>query len=146
MRAVAARRLAVAADPVAGDRQHERGQPELRERRGVDEQPAEETADRTEERAAQQRDGDERHEQQVGLAAEHARLREDRDLEDRRDEQEHRGLEAVDAGHRLLRSRRGRRPTSSESKLANGLTCTVRNVAMSLGDADSTVPIGMPYG
>ena len=59
VRAVAARRLAVAADPVARDGEHESGQPELPERRDVDEDAAEEPAHRAEHRAAQERDGDE---------------------------------------------------------------------------------------
>ena len=79
------------------------------------------------------------------VAAEHAGLGEDRELQDRRDEQQSRGLEAVDRAHcRLVGTSAA--TASSESKRANGVTCTVRNVAMSLADADSTVPIWMPRG
>ena len=53
VRAVAAGRLAVAADPVAGEREQERGDAERPEVRRVDEQPGEEAADRAEDRAAQ---------------------------------------------------------------------------------------------
>ena len=123
--AVASGRLAVAADPVAGDREHERREPEGAERRCVDEQAGEEAADRAEDRAAQQRDGDERDEQDVRHAAEHVHLREDRDLEDRRDEEQHRGLEAVDPVHRFF-VEISAATASSESNRANGVTCTVR--------------------
>ena len=131
VRAVAAGGLAVPADPVARDRQHERRETELPERRGVDEQAGEEAADRAGDRAAQQRDCDEHHEQEVGDAAEDVHLREDRDLEDRRDEEEHRGLEAVEDAHRFL-VEMSAATASSESKRANGATVTVRNVAMSV--------------
>ena len=99
MRAIASGRLAVAPDPVSGDRQHERRQAELAERRGVDEQPGEEAARRTDDRTAEKRDGDERHEQDVRHATEHVHLREDRHLHDRRDEEKRGGLEAVDDVH-----------------------------------------------
>ena len=74
MGAVAAGRLAVAADPVAGEREQERGEPERPERRGVDEQPGEEAADGADDRAAEERDRDERDEQEVGHAAEHVEI------------------------------------------------------------------------
>ena len=145
MTPVATGRLAVPADPVAGDRQDERGQPELAERRRVDEQPGEEAADGADDGAAQQRHGHERHEHEVGHAAEHVHLSEDRDLEDRRDEQEHRGLEAVERVHRFF-VEMSAVTVSSESKLANGETVTVRNVAMSLVPTESTRPMPIPYG
>ena len=145
VRAVAAGRLAVAPDPVAGERQHERRQPELAERRRVDEEAGEEAADRADDGAAQERDGDERHEHEIRHAAEHVHLREDRDLKDRRDEEQCRGLEAVDARHRFF-VETSAATASSESKLANGWTFTVRKVAMSLVPTLSTRPIGMPYG
>ena len=73
-----------------------------------------------EHRAAQERDGDEHHEHEVGHAAEHVHLREDRDLEDRRDEEEHRGLEAVERAHRFF-VETSAATASSESKRANGV-------------------------
>ena len=124
MPAVAAGRLAVAADPVAGDREHERRQAERAERRRVDDQAREEAAEGADDRAAQQRDGDERHEQKVRHASEDVHLREDRDLEDRRDEEEHRGLDAVEPVHRCL-VEISAATASSESSCANGVTCTV---------------------
>ena len=129
MRAVAPGGLAVAADPVAGERQDERGEAELAERRRVDEQAGEEAARGADDRPAQQRHGDERHEQEVGHAAEHVDLREDRDLKDRRDEEQRRGLEAVDRRHgsfgeRFVATRAA--TESSESKWANGATWIVR--------------------
>ena len=87
MRAVASGRLAVASDPVAGDREDERREPEPAERRGVDEQAGEEPGARADDGSAEQRDGNERHEQHVGDAVEDVYLREDRDLQDRRDEE-----------------------------------------------------------
>ena len=57
VRAVAAGRLAVAADPVPGERQQQRREAERLERRRVDERgPPKNPADGTEERAAQERD------------------------------------------------------------------------------------------
>jgi hypothetical protein len=125
VRAVPPRRLAVTADPVAGDREHERRQPEVAERRGVDEQSGIEAADGAEDRAAQQRDGDERDKKDFRHAADHVHLREDRDLQNRRDEEQHRGLEAVDRVHRFFVGISAA-TTSSESNRANGVTCTVR--------------------
>ena len=68
--AVAAGRLAVAADPVAGDREQQRGDAERPEVRRVDEQPGPEAGDGAEDRAAQQRDAEQRDEQEVRRAAE----------------------------------------------------------------------------
>ena len=50
-------RLAVAADPVPHQGQEERGHAHRLERRRVDDDPGEEAADRTEDGAAQERDG-----------------------------------------------------------------------------------------
>ena len=58
VRPVAARRLAVAADPVADQREQERAEPERLERRRVDDQPGEEPGAGADDRAAQQRDRD----------------------------------------------------------------------------------------
>src|SRR5437764_2257510 len=56
--AVAAGRLAVAADPVAGDSQDERREPERAEVGGVDDEPGAEAAGGAEDGAAQARDAD----------------------------------------------------------------------------------------
>ena len=97
VRAVAPGRLAVAADPVAGERQQQRGDAERPEVRGVDEQAAEEAGGRAEDRPAQERDRDERHEQQVGRAADDLDRVQDRDLDDRGDEDDERALSASSA-------------------------------------------------
>ena len=89
--------------------------------------------------------GDEHHEQKVWDAAEHVRLREDRYLENRRDEEDDRGLDSVDAVHRFF-VEMSAATVSSESKRANGSTCTVRYDAMSLRSTESTRRIGMPDG
>ena len=86
--AVAAGGLAVAPDPVAGQRQQQRGEPERLEGRRVDDEAREESGAGSGHGTAQQRDGDERDEQEVGRAAEDLDVREDRDLEDRGEEDE----------------------------------------------------------
>src|SRR5579864_9424282 len=144
----ASRRLAVAADPVAGDGQDERGEAELAESRRVDDEAGEEPGDGADDRPAEERDADERHEQHLRDAAEHVYLREDRDLSDGGDEQQRRGLEAVGDAHGFARGCLGTSAAtaSSESMFASGCTCTVRKLAMSLVPTATTRPIGMPYG
>ena len=135
MPAVASGRLAVAADPVPGDREHQRGEPELSERRRVDDQAGAEAADRADDRAAKQRDGDERHEQQVRHAAEQVDLGEDRDLDDRRDEEDHRGLDAVEHAHGSFGAgfvETSAVTESSDPNWAYGATCTWTKMALSL--------------
>ena len=102
MEAVAAGCLAVAADPVPGDRQQQRGDAEGGQRRGVDEQAREEAAGGAVDRAAQERDRDERQQHDVGVAAEDVDLVEDRHLQDGRDEDQQRGLRRLEQidGHR----------------------------------------------
>src|SRR5579864_712524 len=141
-------RLAVAADPVAGDGQDERGEAELAESRRVDDEAGEESGDGADDRPAEERDADERHEQHLRDAAEHVYLREDRDLSDGGDEQQRRGLEAVGDAHGFARGCLGTSAAtaSSESMFASGCTCTVRKLAMSLVPTATTRPIGMPYG
>ena len=56
VRAVAAGRLPVPADPEAGEREDERREAERAERGGVDDQAGEEAADRAGDAAAQERD------------------------------------------------------------------------------------------
>ena len=60
------RGLAVAAGPVAGEREQERREAERPERRDVDDQAGGEPGDRPGDGAAKQRDRDERDEQDVG--------------------------------------------------------------------------------
>src|SRR6478609_7431629 len=89
---VAARGLAVAADPVAGDREQQRGDAERGEVGRVDDQAGEEAGARAVDRAAQQRDRDQRQQHHVGVAAQNVDLAEDRHLEDRRHEHQQRDL------------------------------------------------------
>ena len=93
--AVAAGRLAVAADPVAGDRQQQRGDPERLQGRDVDDEADGEPRDRAEDRPSQERDRHQRHEHEVGGAVEDVDLREQRDLHDRRDQQDRGSLGGV---------------------------------------------------
>ena len=67
-------------------------------------------------------------EQHVGDAAEHVDLREDRDLDDRRDEQQRRGLEAVGERHGAFDAFIGIRAATASIPVSfeNGATCTVR--------------------
>ena len=146
MRAVAAGRLAVAPDPVAGEGQDERREAERAERRGVDDEPREEAADGSGDAAAEQRDRDERDEQDVGDGAEDMSLREDRDLGDRCDEEQGGGLDAVAERHRRGFFGTSTATASSEPRSAKGCTCTCRNVEVSVALTAVTVPIGMPYG
>ena len=121
VRAVAAGRLAVAPDPVAADREHERRQAERLEVGGVDEQAAEEAPRRAEDRAAQQCDGHDRHEEKVRHAAEDVDVREQRHLHDGDEEEQSSRLDDVEWVH--LRSSGTRIATeSSDEKSANGFT------------------------
>src|SRR6476659_5676888 len=65
---VAAGRLAVAADPVAGDRQQQRGDPEGLERRRVDDETRSEAGGGAEDRSAEQRHADQGHQAAVARA------------------------------------------------------------------------------
>ena len=107
------------------------------ERRGVDEEPGEEAADGAGDAAAEQGDRDERDEQDVGDGAEDVDLREDRDLGDRRDEEQGGGLDAVAERHRRGFFGTSTATASSEPRFAKGCTCTWRNVAVSVR-ADAT--------
>ena len=109
-------------------------------------EPGEEAADGPDDAAAQQRDRDERDEQEVGDGAEDVHLREDRDLGDRRDEEQRGGLDAVAERSSCGFFGTSAATASSEPRLAKGCTCTWRNVAMSVAPTDETRPIGMPYG
>src|SRR5262245_10544163 len=95
MRAVPAGRLAVAADPVAGERQEQRARAERLQVRGVDEEPGVEACDRAEDRASQESDGRKRDEHEVGRAAARLDAREDRALEDHGREEDDAGLQDV---------------------------------------------------
>src|SRR5262245_49886517 len=66
MRAVAARRLAVASDPEPGEREQERREAEGAEAGDVDQEACPEATDGAEDRALRERDGDERDEDEVG--------------------------------------------------------------------------------
>src|SRR5215475_4549314 len=100
MRAVAAGRLSVSPDPVARERQHEGREPERPERGRVHEEPCEEASDGADDTAPEQRERDERDEEDVGDGPEYMELRENRNLGDRRHEEQGGGLRAVDERHR----------------------------------------------
>src|SRR4029077_2349828 len=99
MRAVAAGRLSIPPDPVARGGQNERREAERAERRGVDEQAREEAPDGAGNAAAEQGEPDERDEQDVRNGAEDMYLGEDRDLSNRRNEEQGGGLDAVAECH-----------------------------------------------
>src|SRR5204863_6739489 len=99
---VAPGRLAVSADPVTGDRQQQRGDPERLQGRGVDDEAHGEPRDRAEDRPAQQRDRDERDEHEVGGAVKDVDLREQRDLDDGRDEEDRGRLGGVSDHRRFF--------------------------------------------
>ena len=98
MRAVAPGGLAVAPDPVADQRQQERAEAQRLEGGRVNDEAGEESCAGTGHRAAQQRHSDDRDQQEIGDAAEDLDVREDGHLEDGRDKDEHRDLEAADHG------------------------------------------------
>ena len=146
MRAVAAGRLSVATDPVAGEREHERREPKRAERCRIDEEPCEEASDGARDAAAQQGERDERDEQKVGDGAEDVGLGEDRDLRNRRHKEQHGGLDAVEQAHRRWCVGTSTPTASSEPRFAKGCTCTWRKLAVSATPTDVTRPIGIPYG
>ena len=98
---VAARRLAVAADPVAGDRQQQRGDAKGLQRRRVDDETRSETGSGAEDRPAEQRHADQGHQHEVGRAVEDVDLREQRHLDDRGDEEHGRPFRDV-GDHRFF--------------------------------------------
>jgi hypothetical protein len=77
MRAVAAGRLAVPAGPVAGDREQQGRDAERLQVRGVEQQAAPEPRQGADDRAAQERDADDRHEQEIGRPVQDRHARED---------------------------------------------------------------------
>jgi hypothetical protein len=85
VRAVAARRLAVAAGPVPGDGEEQRADPDRPHVRDVEHEAADEARDGAGHRAAQEGDPEQRDEQHVRRAAEHLERREDRRLQQRGD-------------------------------------------------------------
>ena len=146
--AVAAGRLAVAADPVGADGEQERGDAEGLQLRRVHEQPGHEARRRAEERAAQERHAEQRHEQQVRHRARDVDRREERDLDQRGDEEERRRLDDVrghgsdGVGRRLLRTT----TESSEPKRTNGEICTSLYSDVSVWPTLVTLPIWIPRG
>jgi hypothetical protein len=92
--AIAGSRLAVPSDPEPADRQQEGGDAERSERCGVEQQAGQEAGDGPEDRASQERDGQQRHEDDAG-GAEQPVFGEHRDLQKGGDEQDERGLHAV---------------------------------------------------
>jgi hypothetical protein len=144
MRTVAARGLPVTPDPVAGERQHERREAHRAESRGVDEESREEAADGADDAAAQQSERHERDEQQVRHCAEDMELGEDRDLCDRRHEEQDGSLDAVNQAHWFCFVGTSTATASSAPRSAKGCTCTCRNASVSVTPTDETWPIGMP--
>ena len=94
--AVACRCLAVAAYPVPGKGQEQGGEPKGGEVRGVDQKPGAEAGGGSEEGSAQQREREQRHEHDVGVAAERRVGGEHRDLYEDGHEDEQRGLDRVE--------------------------------------------------
>ncbi len=121
--ASAAGRLAVAARPVAGRRQDDRGRSQHAERHHVDEQSRGESRPRAGDRPCDEADRDHGDEQQVRLRAENPGTSDRGDLQDRRHEHERRDAESD--GHPAVRSAGTRTSTAcSEDMSANGSTCT----------------------
>src|SRR5215212_3700360 len=148
--AVAPGRLAVASDPVAGERQQQRGDAEGPEVRGVKQEAGPEAGDRTEDRAPQERDHEQQHEHEVRGAAEHVEGADDRRLDDDGKEEQQRRLERVgeerhgNVGSGVLRFRTS--TASSESKSTNGSTWICWLASMSVWPTLVTTPIWMLRG
>src|SRR5215210_709018 len=134
MAAVTAGRLAVAADPVAGDRQEQRGDAERAQGGRVDEQPGREAGGGAIDRPAKERDRDQGEEDDVGIATQDRDVREDRHLQDRSDEDEHGGLERLEQvdRHRLRSFSTSTITDWSESKCTRGETCACQKRSTSL--------------
>ena len=134
VRAVAGGRLAVAAAPVADERQQQRRDAERPERRRVEQQAGPEAGRRADDRARQERDERDRDEDDVGAAAADLQRREDRELRQERHEDDAACLEQV-AGHGSVGSgpvRRAMTTWSSPSRSANGLRWTSLKGSVSL--------------
>src|SRR5262249_39265459 len=100
----------------------QRGETERAESRRVDEEPREEAAHGADEAPAEQGERDERDQQDVWHGAEDMELREDRDLGDRRDEQQGGGLDAVADGHRCCFLGTSTSTEPSDPRFAKGVT------------------------
>src|SRR5205085_3879152 len=146
VRAVAAGRLAVAADPVAREREQQGADAERAEVRGVDQEPAREAGDRPGDRAAEERDAEERDEQQVRRSVQDRHLGEDRGLEDRRQEDRDGHLRRIQAQHScgLVGTRTS--TNSSDEKSAKGWTWMFLYRSVSTCPTLVTTPIGRPFG
>ena len=148
VRAVASGRLAVAADPEAGEREQERGEAERADLRDVEHEPGPEAGERSEDRAGRECDGDEEDEDEVGRAAEDSDRGDDRHLHDDGEEEEHRrfrdgeGHGIFGRGLSLIRTT----TASTELKSTSGITWTTWNVSMSVWPTFVTTPIGIPLG
>src|SRR5919201_949536 len=149
VRPVAPGRLAVAPDPVAGDREEKRRDAERVQVGRVDHEPRAESSDRAGDRPAQERDRDEGEQEQVRAPAEEGERGDDRDLDDRRDEQQHRRLRWLDRDHGsfgcgfLVTSTA---TASSEPKSTNGSTWICLKRSVSVWPTLVTRPIGRSAG
>src|SRR4051794_16377226 len=127
MQAVAARRLAVAPDPVAGDAQEQRRAAERGQVRGVHDETGPEAHRGAHDRAAEQRDAEEGDEQDVRRPAEYVDRVEDRDLQDRHEEDDCSCLGDVEQVHGspwLACFGTSTTTDSSDEKSTYGSSCT----------------------
>ena len=148
VRAVASGRLAVAADPEAGEGQEERGEAERAELGDVEHEAGPEARDRAEDRALRERDGDEHHEHEVGRAAEDPDRGDDRHLEDAATKKSAAAF-AMCGHHGICGSRLVLTSTitpSSDLKSTDGMIWTFWNGSMSVWPTFVTSPIGIPRG
>src|SRR5918996_4775872 len=122
--AVAPGGLSITAGPVAGQREQQRGQPQRVEREHIEQEPPAEAGHRAGDRPAQERDADQDEQQHVGRAAEQVERREERRLEEGRDEHE-----AGDRGGVAHRSTSTTTESSEEKSTCDSIwTCWYRSV------------------
>src|SRR5262249_26324421 len=89
----------VTSGPVTGEREQQGREAEHSEHAGVRDQSRAESGERAEDRAAQKRNRDHRNEQELRPAVHDRDVRQNRDLDDRRDEENRGGFRAVGDDH-----------------------------------------------
>src|SRR5439155_1245543 len=139
-------RLAVAADPEAGEREQERGEAERPEPGDIEQQSRPEAREGPEDRSLREGDCDDRDENEIRRAAEDPDRLDDRDLHhDGEEEEPGRFRRGQDHGTARLVGT-STRTTSRDVKSTSGSTCTSWNGSMSVCPTFVTRPIGMSRG
>src|SRR3954468_16590741 len=124
MESIACSRLAVAADPEPGHCQEERREAHRAEARDIEQQARAEPGDRTERGTAQERDGEQQDEQEVGRAAKGRPAVQHRDLHEHCDEEQYGCLQRIHQCFLCLTTGFGTRTSTDCSDDSPAYGCT----------------------